>query len=316
MRVHSSVLSALAVAYISTALATSSHAAIIDSFDTYPGSAGDGWTQGWGSRPSTPTGGYDQTRGATTSLPDLGGGSYLKVSANNNGASASNGTLALRRPFDDFGAVAVDQPYIVRFDYRADVAFIGSDDSQRYGIWGSGGGESSSASNTSGNNTWVAMVWSGATGASDVPGGTDGTSNPGNVFDAGDVGKWIFLNNTSASTVTIGSTSMSFANSGITMVAGTKYHFEIEVDPINKEYKPSVSDGVNSFTSADYLGFRNQNDDLTLGWLFFGLGLTPTSADLGYSVDNVEITVVPEPNALVLASIGIVGLAVYRSRRK
>jgi hypothetical protein len=142
------------------------------------------------------------------------------------------------------------------------------------------------------------MVWSGVTGtasSSATPGGTDGTSNPDNGFDAGDVGKWIFLNNTSASTVAINSPSMSFVNSGITMVAGTKYHFEIEVDPVNERYKPSISDGTNSFTSSGYLGFRNQDDGLTRSWLFFGLGLTPTSADLGYSVDSISIEPASQP---------------------
>jgi hypothetical protein len=242
---------------------------------------------------------------ATSTIPTIDGSSYLKVSANNNSATG-DGVAVVRRQFMDEGInptdVKVNDPYIVKFDYRVDVAFSGANISQRYTIMGSSGNGTS----TGGTNTWMASVYSGATGtASEIPSG----------FAAGNVGKWGFINNTGGSTVAI--SSIPFVDSGIAMVVGTVYHFEIEVDPDNKQYKPSVSDGTNSFTAAGYLGFRNKDATaLTASWLHFNLGLTTTSADLGYSVDNLEITVVPEPNALLLASIGMIGASVCGLRRR
>ncbi len=80
--------------------------------------------------------------------------------------------------------------------------------------------------------------------------------------------------------------------STISLVADTTYHFDFLIDPVDKKYTATVSDGSNS-DSTDWLSFRNQT---TLAANpFFELGAQTGASPYTFSLDNVAFA--PEPSS-------------------
>lgn len=311
MRVHfASVLSTFAIACIAITSAASSHAAIIDNFDTYPGASGGGWAGGWTSGEVTAS----QNHTIVDPPPELvsGGGHYLKVDTTR---TSGNAIATTRRqystsPNNGSDVDVANQPYIISFDYRANTALGTAEASNsrfnRYNIIGS----NSANTDTNPANTWIAGVWAGDGGSGNVV--------PVGFSNEDDANHWIFLDNTTGSNATM--SAMSFWNSGFELDTSVVYHIEIYVKPDTFEYKPTISDGNASATPSGFLGFRNKTaltpPAFTSSYILFSTFMTAASPSLSYSVDNLTITVVPEPNALLLAGIGLAGAAVIGLRRR
>jgi hypothetical protein len=68
--------------------------------------------------------------------------------------------------------------------------------------------------------------------------------------------------------------------------------------------KDVTSDGVFGFESATFAGFNN------LSSVVFSTNV------VGFQLDNISVTAVPEPSSLALLSIGAIGLFGYVYRRK
>jgi hypothetical protein len=286
-------------------LGSSSEAAIIANFtdgngtssvDQFAGIAGSGWSAGWAV--GTTSASQSPTVVNTNPLSGIPGDNYLSVSAT---GSAATAVARVGRQYTETGSdVDLDAIYTIRFDYRADSALGASDAtnsaSNRYNILGSTAASTSTAS----SNTWIAAVYAGTNGAdNDKPNG----------FGSSNVGNWVFLDN--PGNTTVGMSSMNFVDSQISLAAGTVYHFEIQVDPVNRKYLPSVSDGTTTYTAPSFLGFRNQSTTAST-FLQFHAFMTTASASAAYSVDYIVI--VPEPSAVVLVCFAVAGLGCLKCR--
>jgi hypothetical protein len=98
--------------------------------------------------------------------------------------------------------------------------------------------------------------------------------------------------------------------SGIDLVEGTVYHFDFLLDPVDKQYMATVSDGLSSYTS-DWILFRNQNAPVSMPFFELGSQATTVSDDtLAYSLDNIRL--VPEPGSAALCLLGLLGLVTCR----
>ena len=309
MKVQSvKIIVTIMAGFLPVSSAAVSHAAIIANFtdgegtsfvDQHPGIPGSGWANAW----SAGTSSASQVRAAINTSPLNGGGNYLNVDAT---VSAATGVARVSRQYSDFGDVDVDtMSYVISFNYRANTALglssATNSASNRYNIIGSTSGTTSTGS----GNTWIAGVYAGTDGApNDQPSG----------FSSSNIGNWVFLDNTGDTTV--GMNLMSFWDSEMALATdGTVYHFEILVDPVNREYKPSISNGSTTATSPNFLGFRNQSTTAST-FLQFHAFMTTASSSLSYSVDNIAISIVPEPNSLYFLSMGTLGLIALRRRRK
>ncbi|MEX0641322.1 MAG: hypothetical protein WD468_01405 [Pirellulales bacterium] len=265
------------------------------SVDQYTGTTGSGWNTVWTPGTTNAT----QTPTVVNTTPLNGGGNYLNVGAT---GSAATAVATVRRQYADFGDVDVDAtPYILSFDYRANTALgdpsATNSASNRYNIIGS----TSATTGTLSGNTWIAGVYAGTNG---------GTTEKPIGFGATNVGRWVFLDNqTAADSTTPAMNAMNFWDSEISLATGTVYHFSIYIDPANREYKPTISDGTTTKTSPTLLGFRNETATSST-FLQFHAFMTTASASLGYSVDNIRISIVPEPAAVLFGCVvcGLVGI--------
>ena len=310
MRLQSiKIIATLMAGFVPVTLAAVTNAAIIAKFDggagtgsvdQYSGIAGSGWATAWAVGSSSAS----QTNTVPNTTPLNGGGNYLNVDAT--GSAAVGAVARVSRQYADFGDVDVDgAQYVISFDYRANtplgLSSAADSASNRYNILGS----VAASNSTSSNNTWIAGVYAGTNG---------GTNDKPIGLGSSNVGNWVFLDNTGTTNVAM--SAMNFWDSGMALATdGTVYHFEILVDPVNKEYKPSISNGTTTATSPTFLGFRNQTGGAST-FMQFHAFMTTASSALSYSVDNVEISIVPEPNSLCLLSMGTIGLIALRRRRK
>jgi hypothetical protein len=263
--------------------------------DQYAGISGDGWLTAW----SSATGGSGTTSNPTVlnTTPLNGGGNYLSVPFTV-GTSTNDNFAAVIRRFGTFDGVDPTLPYTLSFDYRPEAknTATAAEFRSRFQIFGS---SSMPNGDTSGDSTWIIAAAAGTTG-----------SNPVGVV----ANTWGFLNNPTPGT-TASIAAMQFVSSGIAMNADMVYHFELAVDPANKRYTPSVSDGTNTFTASSPLYFRNQAAAASsASYLAFGARQKNTAnsglANYPFSIDSVNI--VPEPGSILLitfAGIGLVGFA-------
>lgn len=280
-----------------------------DQVDQYLGKPGDGWATAWQASTATTldlsfTSGYPTV--SNSNPLTLGGGNYLQslVSSANPPTGNSPLSVAVRRQYD---GVDISQSHTISFDFRPDAGFFLQDGNpsssanpdNRYQIYGG----SAFTDSTSEFNTWVA--WVGATATS-----SPGTNSVPKDYVAG---TWGFLSGHATSQSVANQT---FVNTGIAMVPGTVYHFEITVDPANRQYWAKLTDGVNSYEtpSGSPLLFRTTSTGNGGDHLHFGSRQRSGTTALGFSVDN--ISVVPEPNSIVIAAIGLVGFSAFVRKRK
>lgn len=259
--------------------------------DSFPGSAGAGWQGGW----STVT---DKTTASATVLtgsPVNGGGNYLSASSVPLGTGTA--VAAWGRQYGGAGGgLSLSQSQTISWSFRIDES------------------QDSLANNfTTGNDRYQFF-------GTTAPANSSGAANEWFVFASGDnpaavpgfvANHWGFYNGGSSSTAF---NSGSFIDSGITAVSGQTYSFTIVTDPLSKTYVGSISiNGSVAFTSAP-LNWRSYSTNPTSsgGYFFAGVSADAAGESRSFSLDGINI--VPEPSALLLASTGLLSLAVLRRR--
>lgn len=232
---------------------------------------------GWTSTWSTKLAGtYTVTADTSTSSPLSGGGSYITFASSPNGGTA--GTI--NRSFDSTSSgVDATKAYTISFNYRPDVT-PSSVGAETYTIFSAGVASASTFS----NDYWQI---------------------------AGSNGGWYVYSGNGSGGVTQTAT-------GISVVAGTTYQFTINVDPTTRTWSLFLSDGTNSFTSLSQ-NFRITSANYVVPsntFLEFGTSVGTSTRDLGFSVDSIVVSSVPEPTVTALAGIGllVLGCGWYQRR--
>ena len=260
-------------------LSTISGAAVVsDNFDTYPGTAGAGWTGGW-----TNTAGSAVATSSTN--PVNGGGSYLT------GSAAYTGTIA------DQGIVRTLSTSVVNTALHYTVSWeVRFEDLGTFDTFGD-------------------RVHFSSTNSTSVASGQTSSWLVGSVgADRTSAGNWYFYNNSTPST-NGNFNNADLVNTGIALVEGHTYSFLITVDPSTRTYDATVTD-LDTATpfSRTGLNFRNQGANVSYQNFVFG---TPVPNAAGhtreFSFDSLEINGVPEPSLSLLAVVGI--LPLLRRRR-
>ncbi|AHF94756.1 hypothetical protein OPIT5_25835 [Opitutaceae bacterium TAV5] len=242
------------------------------------GPIGAGWLRGWRSS-SNNTGGTTSAYVLDTN-PLLVGGNYFSYTVT---TVAGNGvaTSSLLRPYDATGvSVGGTTAFSTRFDFRAD-SVTGS---VRFNLSNS----NSRTASYDGTATWVLSAY-------------DGYWYAGN--GAGD----------------------NFVSTGLAFETGVTYSIAIHENPETLRWSVSISDGATSRTLTD-LNFRTSvwatggGDSIADSrWLTFAAAEvfsgTSVGASATFSVDNIQISTVPEPAAVALIfGAAIIGFAALRRR--
>ena len=239
--------------------------------DGYVGMFGDGWTTEWQSVLSTDaeTGlpiGEPTVSVLTSADPGFtelaaGSGNYLSFAATNtNKCAVSRGYDAFSTGFD------ATQPHTISWKIRIDEDVqneFGTYDTStdRYFICDS----PAPVNGTTHDNSWSIFSF-----ATDF--GTLSAKNWG-VFDGS-------LNNS-------GLSGQRIVDTGIPLVGGTVYDMEITVDPANRIYATSISDGTNTFYQE---GLRFRTAEYSVGkFLSFGIHSLDDTDQRQFSLDDISI---------------------------
>lgn len=103
-------------------------------------------------------------------------------------------------------------------------------------------------------------------------------------------------------------------SSDMAVTAGTVYFFTINTDPQTQTYNVTIFNGTNTYTSPS-LGWRSA---ATQEGAFLHFTVKDTTAGtintVGFSVDGISLTQVPEP-AMVALLTGICALAIIGGSR-
>lgn len=227
------------------------------SVDRYAGTGGSGWFAGWSA--SASNGNYTSGPTVVSTAPMNGDGNpnYLAATRQN---SSKSGTGAVGRNYINTGNVLTTAIHQIQFDYRFDTALTNfsnvNDKAFAFGDTTSG------KTGLGSTNTWVVA----ALGASS-----------GNAVAK----KWAFGNGATA-----------WTNTGVSLVSGTVYHFTIIVNPVNKTYSGTISDGTNTVTVPG-LGFRSTVTSSS--YVYFGSAADGSSESTAFSLDAIVIS--PPPPA-------------------
>ncbi|WP_269524524.1 hypothetical protein [Coraliomargarita parva] len=279
-------LAYLTLGSLATTLAPTATGATIDAnfsdgnsttlVDAYTGIAGDGWLSSWSFGTNAPAD-TSFTNSVINTSQLNSGGNYLSYDMSYTGGSTSQGMVV--RHFDS-ATVSTVEPIRYTFDYRIDTALTNT--TQRYSIYNRIDG---TATGTDSSLTWaIQAVYDGSSGMTWYLWDGNGAGGVNSIFDT-----------------------------GFSAVEGTTYSMTVDVDPASKSWAVSITDGTNTYTS-DSIGFR-ANTTTDGSYLHFGT-LTTANTSLGYSLDNLQISAIPEP-ALSTALLGAVAmLMIVRKRRR
>lgn len=253
------------------------------SVDAYTGMAGGGWLGAW-TNASVNGSTVSGTVLNTTPLVS-GSGNYLRATLNGSATNNANTQGYTGRVIDPT-AFDFAEPIVLSFDFRPDTAF--SSASSQFRILQNAPGMTGA---TGPNNLWT--ITSGVTatptwnfGGSATPGGT-------------------FANN----------------DSGISVVTGHVYSFELTLDMTNKSYVGTVTDlDTNASFTSGVMYFRYQTSVTTTALEFGALlatGGATTGQSMSFSVDNISISQVPEPSAfaVLLGAGALAATGAVRRRR-
>lgn len=257
--------------------------------DQYGGTAGNGWTGGWQISAASGVGDgtgstYSSDKTVRNTTPVNGGGNYLQLSSTSTATSSPR--WGAYREFGNNGTLNVNQAATVSFNYRMD------DDS-----FYEGGGAS------------FINIWGGADWIWNTQAVTWGIRS---VYIDANTRNWAVIDGDGTGGVS------SNINTGLEIVEGDTFSFEVDVDPAANSYTVSITnlDTAASYTSGT-LGFAL--DQATIGqsiWFIQQVadlaGGDPST--FAASVDN--ISVVPEPSAYaILAGFLALGFVAVRRRR-
>lgn len=109
----------------------------------------------------------------------------------------------------------------------------------------------------------------------------------------------------------LGFNAALFQNMGMLIAANTTYSFTIDVHADTLDYDISIFNGTTTVSASD-LGWRSTLDGTNSDLAFLGKQNVDTDS-LAYGIDNISVSVIPEPSSLTL--IGFAGLAMLRRRR-
>jgi hypothetical protein len=226
--------------------------------DQYPGIGGDGWEAGWGRTAS----GSQPVLAIQNATPIGAGGNYLKITSN---ATSDN---AFGRRFLG-GPVDTTLPHTLTFDVRIDSLTGWATGNDYLSIHGT---RSTSTFNVSADSSFIFRAF----------GASPGNSNEA-VPTALHAKEWLLYNSTATRA---GYSAANFRNSGMPIDEGKTYSFTVNIDPVNKQYTVSITDGTNTVSNLGPFGWR---DDTPSTGLAFNHKCSSTSNILGYSLDNVVI---------------------------
>lgn len=256
------------------------------SYDQYTGVAGGGWKDGWKSARATGTSQatYSVTVASTTPVYS-GGGNYMSASLTSSGVSGGAAQQAQISRQIDSAAINLSQAFSYSFYFRTEDTWTTANSAQ-YSIYSN----PTSAAGTSSGTSWSI------------------TSSPevGSVWTFGDGN---------------GSGGVTAVNSTMAVTAGTTYFFTINTNPVTETYTVSI---VNTSTEVTYtsglLNWRNANtaSNVESEYLTFMLKDTTTGSanTLGFSLDGISLSQVPEPSSFALLFGGAALALACVSRRK
>jgi len=241
--------------------------------DAYHGVPGDGWKSPWVENQILTSGdSLLATNLVSNANPIAGGGNYLGSSVTTSVSAGASASYATSRDFSD--GIDLSIPYRIEFTVRIDEdVSLGFDEyHDRYVLCD---GDATTAG-TSSVNSWSILAH-GAAGA---------------AAHAGVVGHWAFYNGSNNGTY-LGTDPARLLDTGIAVITGSVYSFTVTVDPNQKTWSGTVSDGIDTYSQSD-MGWRT-SASLGKPYLVFG-----TKADAGdetraWSIDAVTITQVPGP---------------------
>ncbi|HLA86109.1 MAG TPA: BNR-4 repeat-containing protein [Thermoguttaceae bacterium] len=230
--------------------------------DGYQGMVGDGWLDTW--QTNTTRASMASTMVSATS-PLSGGGNYLDVSINmDSGVSDSyTGQGCVARTYNDYyGDFSAALSHTIQFQVRIDDtlgSFTTSND--RFYFYDN----PTLTSGTSADNTWSIYAFG---------------ANYGSALAK----KWAFYNGSQDGGAF---DQYSLVNTGMTITSGATYTFTISVDPDNKLYNASVTNGTTTST-INGLGFRT--DIAQVGrMLHFGGKGNQSAENRDFSLDSILI---------------------------
>ncbi len=268
---------------------TLAHSAIIadftggngtESVDQFRGIPGEGWSNAWQTTLNSAT--LDSS--VISANPLNGGGNYLSSTLSVSGA-ATNGLGVVSRDYDSFGDVDVASMHTISFDIRLDSGFDTFTSNLDYiQIFDRSGSNTDFGSGAS----WLIRA------AGDVPPGTTGLVAT----------NWMVYDGTKDNVFS----NTRFVDTGVALVPGAVYRFDVTVDPASSEYTVAI----NGVTTNSDLGFRAGNTFVS-GQLNFGGRVNgQTDESMTFSVDSIMI---PEPSAALLVVLGSLPLLGRRRRQ-
>jgi hypothetical protein len=206
-------------------------------------------------------------------------------------AAAQDGRL-IRNVGFDLGSLTAGQYLQVKYDViiGSDISFFSSADDQlgatlRLGVDGSSG--------ASADSTFIIRAYGNATGgaAQALAWGAynGGKNNAG--FNAG-----------------------LFQNMGMLIAANTTYSFTIDVHADTLDYDISIFNGTTTVSLLDR-GWRSTLDKTGSELVFLGRQSLITD-NFEYGIDNISVSVIPEPGASTLSLLAIVGVLFARRRSR
>lgn len=272
-----------ASAFAATVVANFDGGAGTGSVDAYVGTAGGGWSGAWSNAGSN--GSTVSGAVVTTSPLVSGAGNYLSATVNGSATNAAN-TQAYTGRVLDAAAFDFAQPISLSFLFRPDSAF--SSASSQFRIMQNAPAMTSA--------TGASNLWTISSGTTATPtwnfGGLPTSTGANQNFD-----------------------------SGISVVTGHVYSFNLTLDMTAKSYVATVTDmnTSDSFTSG-IIFFRNQGS-VTSTALEFGALLATGGATTGqsmtFSVDNISASNIPEPSTVAaLMGVGALGITLGVRRRR
>lgn len=287
---------------------------IIETFDSHPGSAGNGWVGGWATN-RNPSGGANGEAiinvGTSSSSPLNNGGQYLTVTETTSASgSASQFNVATSRRYESFGDVDVTKGHVITFDIRID-SFGGFNHGGDFiGAFGH-----TDPSNFSNNfvaaSSWTVRVFGAA-------------QNTGPDRDTTPAFAWGVHNGDRAGGSYSGSNIVPLKDEqGNTLTAqvGVVYTVTVVNHVETGYYDVYVTDGSVT-VSATALGYRTSNwgeNAKNTAAIAFQAQVNAIGKSAAFSVDNISISpisAIPEPGSAALFAAGAAaGFAGLRRRR-
>jgi len=284
---------------------------IIETFDTHPGSAGNGWVGAWGTNTGQGNSGGNTgttgtavvSTGTSTSSPLNGGGQYLTFTGSTSETGDRNQfNSSTSRRYQSFGDVDVTQTHVITFDFRID-SLTGFDSGSDFvGAFGHTGATFSN--NFGFESSWTVRVFAGQQGnASAFTWGAHNGNRAAGSYSG---------NNIVALKDELGNS--------LTAQVGVVYTVTVVNYAATGYYDVYVTDGTVT-VSATGLGYRTSNwgeNATATPVLAFQSQVNAIGNSATFSVDNISIGAapIPEPASVaVLAALGALGFAGARRRR-